>query len=203
MNTEASHVRTAARTDRLLTALGLGVSPAALVRGEAEGTLERVVPGVYLGPAHRRSVLTEGAGWTLRHPKAVIGLLTAALYHDLTNAFPRGTWLLVPKGASPPRSETTPVEVVQVSPALVDPEHDEDNGILTVELHDIRIRVTGPDRTVLDLWRYRRRISAEFALEALRRRVRAKDFHLPAFARLARRLGGWERLEPVVQGILL
>lgn len=203
MNTEVSAIRVAARVDRLLTAEGLGVSPASLVREATDGALERVVPGVYIGPLQRRSVLTEGAAWTLRHPKVVVGLLTAALYYGLTNAFARGTWLLVPKGASPPRSETVPVHVVQVSPALVEPARDEENGILTVEVHGVKVRVTGPDRTVIDLWRYPRRVSSEFALEALGRRVRAEDFHLPAFARLARPMGAWDKLEPVVQGILL
>jgi hypothetical protein len=62
--------------------------------------------------------------------------------------------------------------------------------------------MTGSDRTTLDLWRYPQRISAEHALEALSRRVRSDDFHVPTFARLARRLGVWAKVEPVVQGLM-
>jgi hypothetical protein len=69
---------------------------------------------------------------------------------------------------------------------------------VTVAVHGVERRITGPVRTVLDLWRYLRRIAAEHALEALRRRVGADDFHLPAFARLGRRLGVWSRLDPLV-----
>lgn len=201
--TEAALIRQAAQADRLLVAEDLGVSLSALARAEHADVLTRIVPGVYLGAAHTRGPLTEGAGWTLRHPDAVVGLLTAALFHDLSDAFPRGTWLLVPKGSSPPRSHTAPVQVVQVAPRHVSREHDDDNGIVTIEVHGVPVRMTGPDRTVIDLWRYPRRIPVEFALDALRRRAKADNFRVPVFARLARRLGTWKPLEPVVQGLML
>jgi len=200
---EAHAIRRAAQRDRLLTANGLQVSAAALVRAAHERTVERVVPGVYLGAEHTRGPLTEAAAWTLRHPGAVVGLLTAAVIHELTDAFPRGSWLLVRKGASPPRSRVVRVQVVQVSPERVDPAHDGENGIVTRQVHGVRVRLTHPDRTVIDLWRYPRRIPVEHALDALRRRIRSQGFHLPAFARLARRLGVWDRLEPIVQGAML
>lgn len=200
---EASTIRQAARQDRLLIADLLGVSDSAMARATDGGVLRRIVPGVYLGVDHATGPLTEGAGWTLRHPDAVVGLLTAALVHDLTDAFPRGTWLFVPKGSSPPRSAASPVQVVQTAPRHIAPKHDDDNGIEVREVHGIAVRLTGPDRTVIDLWRYPRRIPEEFALEALRRRAKLDNFRVPDFARLARRLGAWGRMEPVVQGLML
>ena len=193
----------ASASDRLLCAAELGVSAAGMSRMEREGVLERIIPGVYVGVAHRQHPLLKAATWTMRHPRAVACLLTAAVFHDLVDAFAGGAWLYVPKGASPPRSRVVPVHVVQTAPRFVDPERDEENGIATVTVHGIGVRVTAPDRTVLDLWRYPRRISAEHALEALRRRVGAGDFHLPAFARMGRRFGVWPRVEPVVQGLVL
>ena len=168
-----------------------------------EGAIERIIPGVYLGSQHKQHSLTEGAAWTLKHPQAVTCLLTAAVYHDLTDAFAGGTWLYVPKGSSPPRSTVVPVHVIQTAPRYIEPEHDDDNDIIALDIHGVQVRVTGPDRTTLDLWRYPQRISAEHALEALRRRVQADDFRIPAFARLARRLNVWPKIEPVMQGLVL
>lgn len=197
-------VRLAAKvSDRLLRAKDLGVPPGAMSRMEQEGAVERVIPGVYVGAGQDQHPLIEAAAWTLRHPLAVACLLTAAVHHGLTDAFTRGVWLYVPKGASPPRSVVVPVHAIQTAPRFVDPDCDAENGIATVAVHGVDVRVTGPDRTVLDLWRYPRRIAAEHALEALRRRAHAADFHLPAFARLGRRLGVWSRLEAVVQGLAL
>lgn len=195
--------RAASASDRLLRAADLGVASAAMARMEGEGVLERVIPGVYVGLDHHQHALIEAAAWTMRHPLAVACLLTAASFHGLVDAFAGGTWLYVPKGSSPPRSIVAPVHVIQTAPKLIAPGADADNGIVSVELHGVAVRLTGADRTVLDLWRYPRRIAAEHALEALRRRVGEEDFHLPVFARLGRRLRIWSRVEPVVQGLVL
>lgn len=189
--------------DRLLQASDVDGPPETLARAERRGLVHRVIPGVYLGAEHRRHPLIEAAAWTLRHPRAVACLLTAAVHHDLTTAFERGTWLFVPKHSTPPRSRTVSVHVVQIRERFIDPALDLENGIMTVRIHGVDVRITGPDRTVLDLLRYSRHVSVEHALEALRRRSRAPDFRVPAFARLARRLGMWTRIEQLVQGLML
>lgn len=202
--TEHEAIRMGAATSAgLLTAGGLGVHPSAMSRLEHEGVVRRVIPGVYVGAQHPAHRLIEAAAWTLKHPRAVVSLLTAAVYHDLTDAFARGTWLFVPLGASPPRSRVAPVHVVQTAPRFVDPEHDAENDISVLGVHGVDLRLTGPDRTVIDLWRYPRKIPREYALDALRRRVRAKGFEMPKFARLARNLGGWDKIEPVAQGLVM
>ena len=195
-------VHEAARHDQLLRADALGVPGHALVRAEAAGELVRVVPGIYLGASWPRSTLTEAAAWTLRYPAAVAGLLTAAVHHGLTDAFEQATWLCVPIGTSVPRSRTTPIHPVQVTPRWLTPEADAENGIARFEAHGVVVRVTGPDRTVIDLWRYPRLVAREHALAALRRRVAAPDFSVPAFARLAKHLEAWARIEPVLEGML-
>ena len=187
----------------LLTAEALNVSASAMARMEQAGHLERVAPGVYIGVGHAQHPLIEAAAWACRHEQAVACLLTAAVHHELTDAFASGTWLFVPKGASPPRSQTQSVHVIQTAPRFIDPDHDAANGIDTIEVHGVALRITGPDRTTIDMWRYPRRVAREHALEALRRRRNAKDFRLPPFARLARRLGAWSRLEDIVQGLAL
>ena len=194
---------TAERSDRLLTAQDLHVDPTVLGALARDGHLRRVVQGVYVGASHPLHPLIEGAAWTLRRPHAVVGLLTAAVYFDLTDAFARGTWLLVPAGTSAAVSRVDPVNIVQVVPWSVDPEQDIENGIQALEVHGVRVRVTGPDRTTLDLFKYPRRVSREFALDALRRRVGSEDFDKARFVRLARRLDVWGKIELLVEGLAL
>lgn len=193
----------ATASDRLLTATDLGVHPSAMTRLANEGVLRRIVAGVYIGARHPTHGLIEAAAWTRRHPEAVAGLLTAAIHHGLTDAFARGTWLFVPLGSSPPRSRVVGVHVVQTAPRFVDPASDATHGIQTLAVHGVDVRVTDPDRTTLDLWRYPRRISREYALDGLRRRVLGAGFEMPRFARLGRVLGVWSKVEPVVQGLVL
>lgn len=196
-------IRAAASSERLLTADALGVDHAAMSWMERSGALRRVLPGVYIGAGHATHPLLEVAAWTLKHPRAVGCLLTAAALHDLTDAFARGTWLFVPFGTSPPRSKVVPIHTVQVTPNLVDPEHDDENGIQHHVVYGQAVRLTGPDRTTLDLWKYPARISQEYALDALRRRLGAPGFEMPKFARLADRLGVWSKIQPIALGLTL
>ena len=196
-------IRAAAASDRLLTADALGVDHAAMSWMERSGIIRRVIPGVYVGAAHPTHRLVEVAAWTVKHPRAVGCLLTAAVFHDLTDAFARGTWLFVPFGTSPPRSRVVAIHAVQVTPNLVDPENDDENGIQHLVVHGQAVRLTGPDRTTLDLWKYPARISQEYALDALRRRLGSPGFEMPKFARLAERLGVWSRIQPIAQGLTL
>jgi len=196
-------IRVAAAHDHLWRAADLDVPAAAMSRMCREGILDRILPGVYLGASHRQHLLVEAAAWTLKHPRAVTGLLTAAVYHGLTDAFTSGTWLFVPKGTSPPRSTVVPVHVIQTAPRFIASEHDEAYGIALQTVHGVPVRLTNPDRTVLDMWRYPRHISREHALATLRRRVRSEDFDVPRFARLGRRLdNAWSMVEDVVQGMM-
>lgn len=196
-------IRAAAASNRLLTADALGVDHAALSWMERSGGIRRVIPGVYVGAAHPTHPLVEVAAWPLKHPRAVGCLLTAAAFHDLTDAFSRGTWLFVPFGTSPPRSKVAVVHAVQVTPNLVDPEDDDENGIQHLVVHHQAVRLTGPDRTTLDLWKYPARIPQEYALDALRRRLGSPGFEMPRFAKLAERLGVWSRIQPIAQGLML
>lgn len=189
-------------TGHLLRADELGVPLHALAHAERAGIVERLVPGVYIGREVARHPLAEVAAWTVRHPAVVGCLLTAAAWHGLTEAFERGTWMFVPTGASPPRSRTAPVRVVQSTPRFLDPAHDAELGILSLDVHGVRVRVTGPDRTAIDLWRYPALIADEHALMALRRRAQAPDFSTPVFARLATRLDAWTRIEGILRGML-
>ncbi|WAS93378.1 type IV toxin-antitoxin system AbiEi family antitoxin domain-containing protein [Nannocystis punicea] len=196
-------IRALAQENRLLQPSDIKAAPDALAQAERSGALHRVIPGVYIGTQHRRHPLIEAAAWVLRSPSAVVCLLTAAIFYDLTTGFERGTWLFVPKGGSRPRSRVRELHVVQTSERFIDPAHDVDNGIASVEVHGVDLRITGPDRTVLDLLRYPKRVSSEQALEALRQRVTASDFQVPVFARLARRLATWDKVEPLIQGLML
>jgi predicted transcriptional regulator of viral defense system len=165
--------------------------------------LERIAPAVYLPANVAHHPLAEAAAWSLRYDNAVICLLTAAVYYDLTDAFARGIWLAVPKGTTRPRSKAATIHSIETSAGLLDPAFDEANGIDSIEVHGNAVRITGRDRTVLDLWKYRTNIPSEYALVALRRRVREPDFVYSRFARLGRKLRVWARVGPVVQGLRL
>lgn len=190
-------IRKAAQVDQLLAASDFGVKVHLLKHAQRTGLVVRVVPGVYLGATHQRGLLTEAAGWTLKHPGVVVSLLTAAHFHGLVDHSDT-TWLQVPKGSSVPRSWRTPVQVKIAVPHFLT----DNMGIERVVVHGVVVRITGPDRTVIDLWRCPH-IPEVTALEALRRRVRARGFVNYTFYALAKRLRAWHHLDGLIQGLTL
>lgn len=189
--------------DELFWADKLGISDSAMARLSDEGVLERLAPGIYVPAIVPVGTLSAAAAWTVRFPASVACALTTAVHHDLTTAWERGTWLAVQTGTTLPRSQVFPVNAVQVAARWLAPDDDVENGIETLVIHGQSIRFSGPDRTVVDLWRLTRRVSYEHAVEALRMRRATPGFSVSAFARLAQRMRVWGRVGPVLEGMML
>jgi len=160
--------------------------------------MERVIDGVYLPADAIQDELTVAAAMKLRHPHVVVGLLTAAVFHRLTSAFAGATWLLVPRGNTPPSSKWPPVRTVRVQPWLLQ----RNLGIQTVVRHGVEVLITNPDRTVIDLFRHGRHVDLEYALEALRTLIHSEDFNRRRFAKLADQLRAWNKIKPRIAEVL-
>jgi predicted transcriptional regulator of viral defense system len=117
------------------------------------------------------------------YPKAVICLLSALLFHDLTTQLPRRVWLAVENKSWAPRKGPVTLEVVWLTGKAFS------EGI---EVHDeqgVSIRVYSPAKTVVDCFKFRNRIGTEVAVEALRdtlRERRATPAEIMKYAELCR-----------------
>jgi len=188
-------VREAAERGLLIESRDLGVPSAILSRLASYGELERVRRGVYLGAQIDPHPLLEAAAVLKRVARGVTGLLTALEYYRLTTAWPDGIWILVPRDQNTPQGEE--LQVVRVRSDLLD----ESLGIDEIEVHGVTVRITNPTRTLLDCWKYTRRVSPTVALEALHQLRGSKHWDGRELYRLAQRLGLWVRLRPYVEAI--
>ena len=80
-----------------------GIHPRMLYALRDSGTLEQVARGLYRlaaapAPEHR-DLLTVAA----HAPRAVVCLLSALSFHDLTDEIPHEVYLAVPRNAAPPK----------------------------------------------------------------------------------------------------
>jgi len=131
----------------------------ALVR---EGSVERVSWGLY----HRTDVEpTEHHSLALacaRHPRSIVCLISALQVHGIGTRVPAEVWLAIPHKARPPRLRDVALRLVRFSgPAWT-------YGVEAVEFEGVPGRVTTPARTVVDCFRFARRVGQETAREALR-----------------------------------
>ena len=141
--------------------------------------VERVARGLYrlsdASATEHETLATVAA----RVPGAVVCLLSALQFHGIGTQSPRHVWIAIDRKARLPRMGHLPVRVVRFSEALMQ------TGIGTHKVQGVTVRMTSPARTVVDCFRYRRKIGLDIALEALQDAIRSKVTTAAAIMKMA------------------
>ncbi len=161
----------------------LGIPRIYLSRLKTSATLEKVGRGLYRLPDHP---VTEHESLVIvarRVPQAVLCLLSALQFHELTTQLPRHVWIALPKGSHAPRIDYPPVKMIKYSGEAFTE---------GVELHRrdrVQLRVYSVAKTVADCFKHRNKIGLDVALEALRdsrRQKKASADDLWRYAKICR-----------------
>ena len=146
-----------------------------LRRGEAE----RIGRGLY---RHRDAELTEQdtiVRVCTRVPRAIVCLLTALHLHGIGTQLPREVWIALDRKARKPKLDDLPARIVRFSGPMLT------YAVETQKIQGIQVRITSPARTIVDCFRYRKRIGLDVALEALRDGLRSKQVTVEKIRRAA------------------
>lgn len=173
-----------------------GIPRAYLSRLLKRGRIRRVTRGLYEcvdAPADERATLAEACASV---PRAVISLFSAAQLHELTVTTPHAVWIALPPGTPRPRVDFVALEIIYVEPALLT-----GSAVQVEDYFGAEIRVTNPARTVVDMFRFRRRVGLEAALEVLRIYVQ-RTSTLDALLTEARRLSMDKVMAPYLEMLL-
>ena len=111
-----------------------------------------------LPPLSRPDLMTVA----LRLPQAVICLMSALDFHELTTQIPHAVDVAVENQAEGPRLEYPPIRVFWFSGAAWT------EGVATYTVDDTPIHMYNPAKSVADVFKYRRQIGLDVAIEALR-----------------------------------
>jgi len=114
-----------------------------------------------------------------KHPQAIICLLSALRFHDLTTQSPFEVWLAIPNKARAPKMDYPPLRVVRFSGAALT------RGIEAHVIDGVPVRVTSVARTVADCFKFRNKIGLDVALEALQEAWRTRRFNMDELWRYA------------------
>ena len=145
-----------------------GLPTVALTRLVRQGRLQRVGRGLYALPDRPVSEHNALAEVARKHPQAIVCLLSALRFHDLTTQSPFEVWLAIPNKARVPKMDYPPLRIVRFSgDALI-------YGVEQYAIDGVPVRVTNEARTVADCFKFRNKIGLDVALEALQETWRAK-----------------------------
>lgn len=184
--------RAAVRARELAAA---GINPATLVRLCEKGAVRRLGRGLYALPDAEYSAHQSLAEIAARAPKAVVCLVSALQFHELTLQVPRRVWIAVGQKDWAPRIDYPPVRIVRFSEKALS---------LGVDMHEVSgepVKVFEPAKTVVDCFRLRSAVGLDVALEALKEAVAAGKARPGEIAHYATRLRIWTVLRPYLEAV--
>lgn len=159
-----------------------GIGKAAVLRLAEAGHLERIGRGLYALPGREVSESEALVQVAKRVPDGVACLLTALVFHNLTDQNPSKVWLAIDRKAREPQLDWPLLEVVWWSSKLLA------FGVTVKTIGGVPVKVTTPAKTVADCLKYRNKIGIDVAIQAIRdyRRSRRSIDDLFEAARVCR-----------------
>jgi predicted transcriptional regulator of viral defense system len=147
---------------RTSEAMRFGVHPRTLYALRDSGELLTVGRGLYR--LAKAPALTNPDWVTLasRVPRAVICLISALAYHELTTQVPHNVDIALPSHAQVPKVDGIPIRVFWFA------ERAFGAGIEVIIVDRVPVRIYSPEKTIADCFKYRHKIGIDVAVEALR-----------------------------------
>ena len=146
----------------------IGLPREYLIRLHRQGKLHRSGRGIYTLPDANVTERHSYAEVAKRVPNAVICLLSALAFHEITTQSPPSVWIALRKGARKPVLPSPSLRIVRLSGSSLT------EGIEKVQVEGVPVRVYSAAKTVADCFKFRNKIGLDVAIEALKDCLRQK-----------------------------
>ncbi len=127
-----------------------------------KGLLDRIGRGLYVSPEFEPTENRSLAEVGKRVPQAVVCLISALQFHDLTTQLPSKIWIAIDRKAWLPNEVALPIRVFRFSGKALS------EGIEEHKIEGVSVKVYNPAKTVADCFKYRNKIGIDIAVEALK-----------------------------------
>jgi predicted transcriptional regulator of viral defense system len=145
-----------------------------------KGIIEQVSRGIYrlveLPPISNPDLVTV----SLRFPNAVICLISALAYHDITTQIPHAVSVAVRRKSRIPSLDYPPIQAHRFSNEAYN------SGIEEHLIDGVPVRIYSAEKTLADCFKFRNKIGMDVALEALKLYKTRKEFNLGELLKYAR-----------------
>ena len=153
-------------------AIAHGITRYMLYSLRDKGIIEQVSRGVYrlmeLPPISNPGLVTV----SLRFPNAVICLISALSYHNITTQIPHVASVAVPRDSRIPSLDYPPIQTHRFSDEAYNA------GIENHVIDGAHVKIYNPEKTLADCFKFRNKIGMEVVLEALKLYRSRQKFNL-------------------------
>lgn len=183
-------------TLRTAEALRLGIHPRTLYALRDSGALQQLSRGLYrladLPPLSNPDLVLVAR----KLPKAVICLVSALAFHELTTQVPHAVDVALRSGSAKPTLDYPPLRTFWFSgPAWSE-------GVEVHQVDDAPVHIYGPEKSVADSFKYRRKIGLDVAVEALKLYRQHPEFDVGKLLHFARICRVEKVMRPYLEALL-
>lgn len=170
-----------------------GASATSVSRLEVEGAIVRLARGLYqladadYDPNHALAEVAK------RVPRAVICLDSALAFHELTDRQPRRLWLALGPKDWRPKLDNPPVRYVHYQAERLRWH------IRHHQIEGVEVPITEPARTIVDLFKYRRTVGEDIAIEGLRQGLQTRKVQPAELHSIAEEARQWRVMKPYLE----
>lgn len=164
-------------------AIAHGITRYMLYSLRDKGIIEPVSRGVYrlvdLPPMSNPDLVTV----SLRFPNAVICLISALSYHNITTQIPHAVSVAVKRDSRVPTLDYPPIQAHKFSNKAYN------SGIENHKIDGVSVKIYNPEKTLTDCFKFRNKIGMDVVLEALKLYRSRQQFNLEkliAYAKICR-----------------
>jgi predicted transcriptional regulator of viral defense system len=180
-----------------------GITATTVSRMKEKGLLLRLGRGLYQLPDSPLDVNHSLAEAAKLVPRGVVCLVTALAFHELTDTIPSRVWMAIGPKDRRPRAAHPALQFVRFRDKMLR------SGMEEHLIEGVRVRIYDPAKTVVDLFRYRRRAGKRYqkspglnlALEGLREVLRRRKATPAEIARYAIEGGIWKVVQPYLDAM--
>ena len=162
-----------------------------------ESIIEKVKPGLYKlidFPWDEHDSFVDVCN---SNKKAVICLLSAASYYELTTFNPSEVYVAVPNNTDKFTLEYPPIKVFYFSDSNYEP------GIERVKTKSGFVKIYNREKTIGDLFRYMNRLGEDVAVESLKEYLKnRKQMNISKLLEYSEICGVKKKMEPMIKAIL-
>ncbi len=161
-----------------------------------KGKLQRISRGMYMLPDAEINEYQPLIEITKKIPSAVICLISALYFHELTTQLPNEIWIAVPVNTWRPKFEYPKLNYTVLN------EKTYRFGIQAFNLHGTNVKVYSPAKTVADCFKFRNKVGLDVAIEALREAWLNRKITIDEIAEAAKVNRVFKIMKPYLEAIV-
>ena len=145
-----------------------------------DSVLEQVSRGIYRLASQPPISNPDLVTMAIRIPNAVVCLVSALAYHELTTHVPHAVAIALKQGSETPRLEHPPIIVHRFEETSLNA------GIEEHRIDGVTVRIYSPEKTLADCFKFRHKVGMDVLFEALKLYKTRKTFNLGELLKFAR-----------------